>query len=461
MKFNSVLRRILLEADDKSRFQVFYDKLVAPNPEKSNSKGFMAFDTLKQIIFADPTTKKPENFDEDGASVEDMAKVQPGKYTNWLLKNFVKPSTSDLEEIGNADPSSPEYKTTIKEFKRRFVEDLFKFTDILGKFDKVKQYLPQDQRDINKLSPNSLLNTILSLPQEIRDKINKNIVKSQARTERKGNKYAHPGAEIIFEGPNYTLIKIEGTGEPQIEAAKWYGGFYDYENGESHWCTSTPSSNNFHYYAGKGPLYVILANDDKGSVGARTGLPQERFQFHFPTSSFMDRMDRQVDLVKMLNGPMAELKDFFKPEFAAGLTSANKEKVEINYPQSAAGKFVALYGFEELFESLPTTIKYLLISNTSNENIELDIPESLGKFTNVEALLLVKLVKTLPKSIGNMKNLQFLTLSENKSLKELPEELADLPKLAFLTVRNVPDLVIPPRFAEKLVEEGNGFYYVN
>ena len=140
MKFNSVLRRILLEADDKSRFQVFYDKLVAPNPKDPKSKGFMAFDTLKQIIFADPTTKKPENFDEEGASVEDMAKVQPGKYTNWLLKNFVKPSTSDLEEVGNADPSSPEYKTTIKEFKRRFVEDLFKFTDILGKFEKVKQY---------------------------------------------------------------------------------------------------------------------------------------------------------------------------------------------------------------------------------------------------------------------------------------------------------------------------------
>jgi Leucine-rich repeat (LRR) protein len=174
----------------------------------------------------------------------------------------------------------------------------------------------------------------------------------------------------------------------------------------------------------------------------------------------MDRMDHQVDLVKLLNGPMAELKDFFKSEFAAGLTSANKEKVEINYPNSAAGKFVALYGFEELFESLPTTIKYLLISNTSNENIELDIPESLGKFTNVEALLLVKLVKTLPKSIGNMKNLQFLTLSENKSLKELPEEIADLPRLAFLTVRNVPNLIIPPRLQDRLLEEGNGFYYV-
>ena len=90
MKFNSVLRRILLEADDKSRFQVFYDKLVQPNPKDPKGKGFMDFDTLKQIIFADPTTKKPENFDENGASVEDMVKVQPGKYTNWLLKNFIK-----------------------------------------------------------------------------------------------------------------------------------------------------------------------------------------------------------------------------------------------------------------------------------------------------------------------------------------------------------------------------------
>ena len=461
MKFNSVLRNILLEADDKSRFQVFYDKLVLPNPKDPKGKGFMAFEILKEIIFADPTTKKPENFDVEGASVEDMSKIQPGKYTNWLLKNFIKPTDADLREIGEAEPNSPEYKKLLIEFKRRFIEDLFKFTDILGKFDKVKQYLKQDQRDINKLTPNSLLSIILNLPQEIKDKIGKNLVKSQAREERKGNKYAHPGAEIIFEGSTWTLIKIEGTGEPQIEAAKWYGGFYDYENGESHWCTSTPSSNNFHYYAGKGPLYVIMANDDKGSVGERTGLPQERFQFHFPTSSFMDRMDHQVDLVKMLNGPMAELKDFFKPEFAKGLVTSGSEKVEINYPQSAAGKFVALYGFEELFDSLPKTIKYLLISNTSNENIELDIPESIGQFTNVEALLLVKLVKTLPKSIGNMKKLEFLTLSENQSLKELPEEIADLPNLAFLTVRNVPNLIIPPRLQERLVEEGNGFYYVS
>jgi hypothetical protein len=458
MRFNSIIRHLIKE--EQSRFQVLYDKLVVPNKKDPKGRGLMDFDSLKQIIFADPTTKAPQNFDVDGASIQDMDKVKVGKFTQWMLKNFVKPSSQDLDDIGTSDVNSPEYKNTIKEFKRRFIEDLFKFTDMLSKFEKIKQYIPQEQRDINKLTPNSLLNIIMNLPEDVKQKINKKDVKSQARQERKENRFAHPGGEILKEGENYTLIKIEGTGPQQQEAAQWYGGFYDYQNGESHWCTSPPGSNYFMTYAKQGPLYVIMANDDKGLVGARTGLPQERYQFHFPSSQFMDRMDRSVNLVEMLNGPMVELKEYFKPEFAKGLVTGNGEKVEINYPQSSAGKFIVLYGFEELFESLPTNIKYLLINNTSNEKVAWDIPESLGKFTNVEALMLVKLVKSLPDSIGNMKNLQFLTLSDNENLKELPETLADLPNLSFVTIRNVPNLVIPPRLAEKMVEEGQGFYYV-
>ncbi len=458
MRFNSIIRHLIKE--EQSRFQVLYDKLVVPNKKDPKGRGLMDFDSLKQIIFADPTTKAPQNFDVDGASIQDMDKVKVGKFTQWMLKNFVKPSSQDLDDIGTSDVNSPEYKNTIKEFKRRFIEDLFKFTDMLSKFEKIKQYIPQEQRDINKLTPNSLLNIIMNLPEDVKQKINKKDVKSQARQERKENRFAHPGGEILKEGENYTLIKIDGTGPQQQEAAQWYGGFYDYQNGESHWCTSPPGSNYFMTYAKQGPLYVIMANDDKGLVGARTGLPQERYQFHFPSSQFMDRMDRSVNLVEMLNGPMVELKEYFKPEFAKGLVTGNGEKVEINYPQSSAGKFIVLYGFEELFESLPTNIKYLLINNTSNEKVAWDIPESLGKFTNVEALMLVKLVKSLPDSIGNMKNLQFLTLSDNENLKELPETLADLPNLSFVTIRNVPNLVIPPRLAEKMVEEGQGFYYV-
>ena len=125
MRFNSIIRHLIKE--EQSRFQVLYDKLVVPNKKDPKGRGLMDFDSLKQIIFADPTTKAPQNFDVDGASIQDMDKVKVGKFTQWMLKNFVKPSSQDLDDIGTSDVNSPEYKNTIKEFKRRFIEDLFKF----------------------------------------------------------------------------------------------------------------------------------------------------------------------------------------------------------------------------------------------------------------------------------------------------------------------------------------------
>jgi len=257
------------------------------------------------------------------------------------------------------------------------------------------------------------------------------------------------------------LIKIEDKGEIGKGAAIFFGGYQDGDSGESRWCTSAPGLNYFNTYIKDGPLYVVLPNDDKGEVGKRTGLPKERYQFHFPSSQFMDRNDRQINLVEYLNGPMKELKDYFKSEFAKGLVTKGGDKVEINYPDSSAGKFVALYGFEELFQSLPEDIKQLLITNKSKENIALVVPESLGRFTNLEALLLQNIVKTLPNTIGNLKNLNFVSLNKNPELESLPESIADLPNLTFINLQNSnPNLRIPDRLKEKMVDEGNGFWYI-
>ena len=203
----------------------------------------------------------------------------------------------------------------------------------------------------------------------------------------------------------------------------------------------------------------MLANDDKGLVGARTGLPQERYQFHFPDSQFMDRMDRQIDLIAFLNGPGAELKDIFKAEFAKGLVTPNTKDVKIT-SSSSAGRFISLYGFNELFESLPKDIESLSISNTSSENVAYDIPESLGEYTELTALLLNNNLKSLPESIGNCKNLEMLTLTNNPKLEKLPESIADFENLQFITLKGSnPNIIIPPKLAERLVDEGDGFYY--
>ena len=459
MRITSLLSKLILE---QSRFQVLYDKMVKPSTKavEKNKKatGLMDFDTLKTIIFSDPTTKASENFDIAGANVDEMEKVKVGKYTQWLLKNFISPKPTELELSGEVDFNSREYKNAVSEFRRLFLEDLYKTTDDLKKFERAKQYLPQDQRDINKFTPRTLFDTLKDF--QIPEKKRQELEKKEAKKTREG--FKHAGGEILYEGPNWTLIRVSDQGAVGKDAAIYYGGFHEYDQGESRWCTSSPGLTYFNGYIKDGPLYVIFPNDDGGQVGKKTGLPVERYQFHFPSNQFMDRHDRQVNLVEMLNGKLSELKEFFKPEFAKGLITKGGNKVEINYPDSSAGKFVALYGFDELFESLPEYIEHLLINNKSKEDIALDVPESLGRFTSLQALLLQNIVRTLPESIGKLSNLNFLALPGNKQLKSLPASIAGLESLAFINLKDSnPNIQIPPQLKERLSEEGQGFYYVN
>ena len=462
MKITSLLRKVILE---NSRFNVLYDKLVKPS-EKSK-QGILSFETLKAIIFADPTTKLPEGFgDIDEVGIEDMDNVKVGKYTQWLIKNFVSPKESDFEFEGERSDKNPEYKKARKRFENLFMEDLFKQTERLQFYEKAKQYLPQEKRDINKLSIRDLYDIFTNF--ELPEKKRKEEEKKLAKKTREGLK--HAGGKILFEGPKWVLIKIEDQGPTGKDAAIYYGGYKDVKNGESDWCTSSPGLNYFDRYIKDGPLYVIFPQDDKGQVGKRTGLPKERYQFHFQSSQFMDREDHQINLVETLNGPMSELKDFFKEEFAKGLVQKGTNKVTIQYPRDSGGKFIALYGMEELFNSLPDTLQNLNIRNDSQENFSHPIPNSISRFKDLNILMLQNFVNSVPDSISECKSLTMISLPYNKDLKTVPESIGTLPNLEFLNLKGCsPQLIsgqnIPPKLREKLTDEGNsesekGFFFV-
>ena len=459
MKLANTLRDVILE---NSRFDVLLDKYSQKKKDKKTGKEIkpiMDLGTLSQIIFADPTTKKPQDFDESLLTVDNLSKVQPGAYTNWLLKNYAQPKVDT--EIYMTDPNIPAVKKAFQEYRELFMEDLFKVTGDLKKFTKYKQYFPLDKRDINKFSsPDELFRFLddFKLPEKKQKELEKKELKKEIRKEREG--FSHPGGTIEFTGDKWTVVKIEGADEKAQEAASWYGGYYDYDNGETRWCTSPPNSSYFKGYIKDGPLYVMLANDDNGKVGKRTGLPQERFQFHFPSNQFMDRADHRIDLIQYLNGPMEELKEYFKPEFAKGMTTSGGKKVEIEYPSSSAAKFIALYGFDEFFSSLPDDITNLLFNNKSNEKIALDVPPTLGRFKNLEALLLMNCVKSLPETIGELSKLSFLALPDNPSLTNLPDSLLNLDGLMFVNLKgSKPNLSdgFNNRFSEE-GSSGNGFY---
>jgi len=189
--------------------------------KNKKATGLMGFDTLKAIIFSDPTTKASENFDIAGANVDEMEKVKVGKYTQWLLKNFISPKPTELELSGEVDFNSREYKNAVSEFRRLFLEDLYKTTDDLKKFERAKQYLPQDQRDINKFTPRTLFDTLKDF--QIPEKKRQELEKKEAKKTREG--FKHAGGEILYEGPNWTLIRVSDQGAVGKDAAIYYGGF--------------------------------------------------------------------------------------------------------------------------------------------------------------------------------------------------------------------------------------------
>lgn len=462
MKIFNTLKTIIVES---TSFEELYKKYVEPKKDKEGKKikPIMDKGVFVQILMADPTTKVPEGFDQTDLSDDNLKNIKPGMYRNWLLKSYEKPALNS-EDAASVEVGSKSLEKAVKEARSLFLEDLFKTTDDLKFFTKYKQYLPQDKRDINKFTPNSLFLFLESfeLPENIKKKLEKTELKKEIRKTREG--FNHPGSTIDFQGNTWTVIKIDkSAGKLAQEAASWFGGYYDYKNGESRWCTSPPDASYTMGYLKDGPLYVIMANDDKGSVGKRTGLPQERFQFHFPSNQFMDRLDQRIELVDYLNGPMAELKEYFKPEFARGLTSASGGKrVEIEYPNSSASKYIALYGFDELFGNLPEDITSLIFNNKSNSNLGLNIPSTISRFKNLDSIMFQNCVKSLPDSIGQLQSLEFLSLPNNPELKVIPDSVANIPNLNFINLAGSPNAQLGPRLSERFNDDDQPrFYQVN
>ena len=239
------------------------------------------------------------------------------------------------------------------------------------------------------------------------------------------------------------------------EAACFYGG----NNQETRWCTSAPGASWFDRYIKDGPLYVVF-NPNDTDVSPMTGLPKIRYQFHFPSNQFMDKDDRQQDLVDLLNGPMKELKSFFKPEFAKGVVLGGKELKIDSLSSGSVGKFIALYGMDDLMDNLPESLETIHIQNRDGrELINVELPEDIGKFKNLKNILTDKITfSKVPDSVCDLPNLKFLAIMNNPDLKTIPPCVADMPSLMFLNLGKSENVKLPKEITEKAENLGNGMW---
>jgi hypothetical protein len=438
MKFTSILKKVILE---QSKYQVLLDKFTEPTVDKEGkrSKPKVKKEDFYEIIKADPTSRL-NNVELSAASKQDMENVKAGKYTPWLLKWYLTPETE-------SQPGDRNYEKEVEEYKHRFIEDLSQMANDLKKHDRFKARI-QGEKDIMKMTPSQLYDAVKDFSLE----------KTKASAEEKekaSQTFQHPGGQILKRGNEWTLVRITDPGELGRDAACFYGGYQlDTAEGESRWCTSSPGYDSwFNRYIKDGPLYVIIKNEDT-KFGSKSKLPATRYQFHFPSNQFQDASNRGIDVIEFLNGPAAELKEFFKPEFAKGLTTKG-DRLEIDsFTSGIVGKFVGLYGLDDLFESIPDTITVFSIQNKENNNLIINIPDAISRFQNLETLLLRNCITSIPDSVCEIKSLNFISLLNNPQLKTVPACLAELPNLVFINLKGSTNVVVPELIKEKGTQMG-------
>jgi hypothetical protein len=431
MKFTSLLKSIIVE---QSRFEVLLNALTKSGEDKegNKTKPKLSKKEFMDLVLADPTTRL-NNVDIETATSEELGKIKAGSYVPWLVKHYLMPKTESERKPGDYT-----YEKELKVAKEVFLEDLYKVTDDLKKFERFKGRLPKEMRDINKLTPDQLYDAVKDFDLTLA---------TTTKAERKSAP-VHPGAKLVFDGPNWRVVEIEDKGKVGKEAACFYGG----NNVETRWCTSAPGASWFERYIKDGPLYVVF-NPNDTDISPNTGLPKTRYQFHFPSNQFMDKDDRQQDLVALLNGPMNELKNFFKPEFAKGLISTSGVDFKVDgLTSGSVGKFIALYGLEDLFESLPKTLESFSVINR-DRIVDIEIPQQIGNFKNLKHLMTENIsFSSLPESICNLKNLNFLAVMKNPELTTIPECLGNSKSLMFLNLKDCPNVKVPASITGKYKE---------
>lgn len=173
-------------------------------------------------------------------------------------------------------------------------------------------------------------------------------------------------------------------------------------------------------------------------------------------------IDLSSEDISLLNTPMLkklklELKGKFASELASG--GASGKKVEVEYPNGPIAKFSGLYGFDDLFESLPKDITAFMFNNKSKDGLELTIPPSIIEFKNLDSIMLTNCLRELPEEIGSLQKLTFLSLPNNPSLKSLPQSILGLDNVKFINMQGT-NPKLPEGFDSMFREAaaGTGFF---
>ena len=251
--------------------------------------------TMK-FIFAEDAHKvchrKTINTNESTILTEDIAAVR---------KNYPNISDDDFDRLIRLDPTFVEGKDSVGTYGK-WILTLFNkgkldneghVKDVLTRFESEKKNLKN--KDIGQFK--SLEDVDAYLDDD------DNYKSLSHRQEVRQRQNARKNADIENEAE-----KVYEDSKWEVWVPKTYAASCKLGKGSS-WCTATTESDYYYrYYSSQGNLYINLNKQDEN----------DKYQFHFESSQFMDIDDRSIDLVDFL-GDNEGLHSFYYPIIAKSL----------------------------------------------------------------------------------------------------------------------------------------------
>lgn len=184
-------------------------------------------------------------------------------------------------------------------------------------------------------------------------------------------------------------------------------------------------------------------------------------------SKTLDNLN-DIDIALLNTSVMSGIKQKLKEKFISQLTKdEGKKEIDISYPRDKTSKYIAIYGFDDFFNSLPETIEKFIFINDSGSPIDLDLPSTISNFKNLESIHLQNnVVKSIPKEINQLSNLMFLSLPGNQNLRTIPKEIGEkingeyaMKDLMVINLSGKPSNFVMPKEVEDMIKEKRGLNY--
>jgi hypothetical protein len=212
--------------------------------------------------------------------------------------------------------------------------------------------------------------------------------------------------------------------------------------------------------------YIGLGNELSGGMvrGLKEGamsyyVSKKKEKLLTKTLNQLSTSDIEVILSKEMRPYFRQLKRKYSQELNK---SESIKFVQVEYPKDDASKYIALFGFDEFFESLSAEeVEFINMENKTSDVLSLDLPSSISKFTKLKTLVIDGMIKSLPESIGDCTQLSFLNLNNNVNLDRLPDSIVKLTCLEFFSIQGSdPNMKIPEKLEEFMTPDED-FWFIH